>query len=190
MGEAVPLIRPKLLGPSFVFDGEVEAPVSFAFVWDVFPAFEGPLESPLVEVVENVFTEGDESVFTFDTEDFFVVDDDDSISFLEVSIVLEVDFTDDPTGVVRFGKDFDDVLSIVFEDLAVAFFLLEEETTVSEDDDDVDDGFVSPRVTLCFVATDGLPLEPGDVRSLADELLGIDMLTCSPTINDFLELED
>jgi hypothetical protein len=177
-----------------VFDCEKEDPVRFAFVWDVFSTFEGPFESPFVEVVENVFTEGEVFVFTFNDEDFFVVDDGDCVSF------FEEDFTDGPTGVTGFGKAFDDAISFVLEDFVAAFFLLEEETTLSEDDgddDDVGDGFVVPFATLCFAATDGLswlilvaPLEPEDVRSLADELFGVDMFTRSPTIDDVLELDD
>lgn len=198
IGETVPLIRPNLLAPFFVFDGEVAESICFAFVWDVFSAFDGPLESPFVEVAENVFTEGDVFVFAFDDEEFFLVDDDDGVSFLAVTIILEEDLTDDPMGVTGFGKDFDDVISIVFEDLGVSLFLLEEETTLSEDDDDDDVGdcFVIPFATLCFAAIDGLPglflvlpLEPEDVRSLADELFDVDMLTRSPTIDDFLELD-
>lgn len=115
--------------------------------------------------------------------------DDDGVSFLVVPIVFGETFDDGATEVAVGDNGLEETISTDFEDLPLALVLPGERTELSEDEDGAGEEFVVFWVPTFSNTTDtlfwldrALLLGLGGVRSLAEELLGVDMLTRSPTI--------
>lgn len=117
--------------------------------------------------------------------------DDGCVSFMVFD--FKVLLVDDRMGFPDAVEGFKDKFSKLFEDLPVASFILP-----AEDNGCVDDSlFVVVCVTIVaelgvdrFWRNRLLVLRLRGTWSLAEEVFGLNLLTCSPTICDLLEIED
>ena len=158
---------------------------------ELFSGFEveETLEDSSVNDFDILFGEGTGADFVSAAEGFSLADDG-CVTFTVLD--FEMFFVDDLTGVGAV-EDLKDTFSTFFEDLRVASVLVGEETELFIDIGGVDVCFCDVLWVsiLAELSVDWFwlyrlfALRFGDTWSLAEELLGVDMLTRSPTICGF-----